>query len=184
MTTLLAQLIAREEGFYVPGSLPQRNNNPGDLRHAPDETHPELTPNSVGAFPDAATGWKALEHQLSLYAGRGLTLQQAIYEFAPPSENDSAQYLDYVSKGLGVIPGTPMSIALTIKETPMNDPTTTPPGLVPSNSTVASGAGGALAVLIVAVCHQFGLNFPAGVEAAIAVIITTVAGYLPKAGRQ
>lgn len=29
----LAQAIARQEGFYVHGSIPQRNHNPGNLRH-------------------------------------------------------------------------------------------------------------------------------------------------------
>jgi hypothetical protein len=31
-----------------------------------------------------------------------MTLQQAIYEFAPPSENDSQQYLDFVCQGMGL----------------------------------------------------------------------------------
>lgn len=63
----------------------------------------------------------------------------------------------------------------------MADPST---GLAPSAATTASAAGGALAVVIVAVFHQYGINFAAGVEAAIAVIITTIAGYLPAAGRK
>lgn len=58
------------------------------------------------------------------------------------------------------------------------------PGLTPSNSTVASGLGGALAVLTVMGFHSKGIDFPAGGEAALAVVLTTLAGYLPRAGRR
>ena len=56
--------------------------------------------------------------------------------------------------------------------------------LTPSGSSVASSFGGSLAVIIVFIFHAYGINFPAGVEAAIAVLITTVAGYLPTSGRR
>ncbi len=56
--------------------------------------------------------------------------------------------------------------------------------LVPSGSTISSGVGGAVAVIIVAVFHVFGINFPAGVEASIAVVITAIAGYIPPSGRR
>ena len=110
----LAELIAQEEGFEMPGSVPNRSANPGDLRHAPGEFHPVNAPNSVGSFPDVATGWGALERQLNLYASRGLTLEQAIYEFAPPSENNSAGYLSFVCNGLGCAADTLVSDALKI----------------------------------------------------------------------
>lgn len=109
----LAEAIAREEGFFVEGSMPQRQCNPGDLRHAPGETHPG-NPDAVGCFPDAATGWAALERQLGLYASRGMTVQQAIYEFAPPSENDSAAYLAYVCQYVPCMPSDFVSDVLTI----------------------------------------------------------------------
>lgn len=98
--TLLAHLIAKEEGFDVPGSLPQRNNNPGDLRHSPHSFH-LLDPDAIGQIDTPEDGWADLERQLALFAGRGLTLEQAIYEFAPPSENNTAAYLAFICKGLG-----------------------------------------------------------------------------------
>lgn len=107
----LAQLISQQEGFGILGDLPTRQNNPGDLRHAPGEVHTG-DPNGIGSFDTAADGFAALERQLQLYALRGLTLQEAVYEFAPPSENDSAAYLAFVCKGLGCDPDTPMSEAL------------------------------------------------------------------------
>ena len=110
----LAVLIAHEEGFYVDGSLPQRHNNPGDLRHAPGETHPDAMPDSVGSFPTVDAGWAALERQLQLYAERGLTLAQCIAIYAPPTENNSQQYLDFVCKGLNCDPSLSVAEALKI----------------------------------------------------------------------
>jgi len=57
-------------------------------------------------------------------------------------------------------------------------------GYVPSNSTVATAFGGAVATVVIAVLGQYKIFFPAGVESAIAVIVATVVGYLPKSGRR
>jgi hypothetical protein len=109
----LAHLIAQEEGFGIPGALPTRNNNPGDLRHSPHSFHTG-DPNAIGQIDTVADGWSDLERQLTLYAERGMTLQQAIYEFAPPTENDSARYLAYVCDGLGFPPSTSVADALKV----------------------------------------------------------------------
>lgn len=111
----IAELIAKEEGFYVDGSIPQRQHNPGDLRHAPGESHPEGSPNSVGSFPDDAAGWAALERQLGLYAERGLTLRQCIEIYAPDVENDTQRYLDFVCTGLNCGPDILVADALKIE---------------------------------------------------------------------
>lgn len=110
--TKLAEAIAHEEGFYVEGSLPQRNNNPGDLRHGNGEVHPANQPNSVGAFATPEDGWAALERQLGLDASRGWTMQQLVYSYAPPSENDTPRYLAYVLGYTGATENTLVSDAL------------------------------------------------------------------------
>jgi hypothetical protein len=112
----LAQLIAQEEGFNVPGSIPNRSNNPGDLRHSPHSFHNAVSPDSIGQIDTPQDGWADLERQLELYAQRGLTLQQAIYEFAPPTENNSGGYLAFVCRGLGVSSDTLVSQALQIPD--------------------------------------------------------------------
>ena len=56
--------------------------------------------------------------------------------------------------------------------------------LVPSTSTSGSGLGGFAAVLIVYGFHLKGIDFPAGIEAAIAGIITILGGYIPRSGRR
>lgn len=111
--TKLALAIAHQEGYFIPGSLPNRNNNPGDLRHAPGENHPG-NPDAVGAFPTARLGWEALQRQLGLYAERGLTVADMVYEYAPESENDSAAYLNYVCQYVGCQPTDLVSQVLTI----------------------------------------------------------------------
>lgn len=110
----LAQLIAQEEGYGIPGDVPTRDNNPGDLRHSPHSFHTLEAADAVGEIDTPADGWADLERQLELYAQRGLTLAQAIYEFAPPTENNSAAYLQFICVGLGCSADTPMTQALAI----------------------------------------------------------------------
>lgn len=112
--TLLARLIAQEEGFYVSGSKPNRLQNPGDLRHSPHASHVMGEPNGIGKIDSVADGWADLERQLQLYASRGMTLRDAIYEFAPPTENDSEHYLMFVCDGLRMNPNVLVSEALKI----------------------------------------------------------------------
>jgi hypothetical protein len=124
--TRLAWLIASREGRFVPGSQPARKHNPGDLRHSPHSSHAGEGPNDIGIIDSDAAGWADEERQLRLYAARGLTLAEAIYEWAPPTENDSAGYLAFVLNGLNAPPyaqtpwitgGTPLSEVLEIEET-------------------------------------------------------------------
>ena len=69
----------------------------------------------------------------------------------------------------------------------MNSPNPVPPptpGATPSNSTNATAIGGAVASLVIMVLGMKGITFPAGGEAALAVLVATVAGYLPASGRK
>lgn len=60
-----AAAIANAEGFNSPGSRPQRNNNPGDLRNWPG-----VPADSAGysIFPNPQAGWNALEQDLATIA--------------------------------------------------------------------------------------------------------------------
>lgn len=101
--TKLARLIAKEEGFGIPGSVPTRFHNPGDLRHSPHSNHDPAHPDGIGQIDTDADGWSDLERQLQLYAKRGLTLRDMIINYyAPPGENDSEAYLAFICKELGV----------------------------------------------------------------------------------
>jgi hypothetical protein len=111
----LAQLIAKEEGFGIPGAVPTRDNNPGDLRHSPNSSHDGEGSNDIGIIDSVSDGWADLERQLQIYADHSMTLRAAIYAFAPPEENDSERYLNFICEGLGnVSPDIPVSQALEI----------------------------------------------------------------------
>ena len=91
----LIQAIAMEEGYYVLGSRPRRNWNPGDL-----EFHEWMqTYGSIGGdprfaiFPGEIQGFAALRHLLGFTMYKGKTIAQAIYQFAPGNQNDTASYI-------------------------------------------------------------------------------------------
>ena len=111
--TMLATLIARMEGFGKPGAIPTVRHNPGDLRHGPHAHHPG-DPNAVGTYDSDAEGWDDLERQLGLYAARGMTLREMVAIYAPPSENDTLNYLNFICDALGLAAETPVSVALKI----------------------------------------------------------------------
>lgn len=136
-TPKIERLIALEEGFYKPGSLPNRNHNPGDLRHSPHSFHSPDDLNAVGQIDNDADGWADMALEMKFYAGLvpgdprnrpapGMTVAQAIYEWAPPNENNSPAYLSFVLNGepkegisgLGCSSDTLLSEALTITGDP------------------------------------------------------------------
>ncbi|HET9319066.1 MAG TPA: hypothetical protein VFO27_04800 [Bryobacteraceae bacterium] len=100
--TLLAKLIASEEGFGKPNTLPTRRHNPGDLRHSPHSEHPggPAHADDIGAIDTDEHGWQDEERQLRIDADRGLTLAETIYQWAPQKDhNDPGKYLSDVLAG-------------------------------------------------------------------------------------
>ena len=121
MPSLLAQLIAKQEGFGKPGALPTRRNNPGDLRHSPHSSHEGIGPNDIGEIDTATDGWADLERQLRLYSIRGLTLAQLAETYAPESDgNDTAAYLAALCSGLGLGPDDTVTAALRVANGPQS----------------------------------------------------------------
>jgi hypothetical protein len=90
MPSVLAQAIARQEGFSVSGSIAQRDNNPGNLMSPPGGTwagQVGVDSSGFAIFDNATDGWNALDTDISSNAG--LTLSQFISKYAPSSENDT-----------------------------------------------------------------------------------------------
>lgn len=110
----LAELISKMEGFGIPGAIPTIRHNPGDLRHAPHASHAGEGSNDIGIMDSDEHGWADLERQLQLFANRQMTLRAAIYAFAPPNENNTEDYLDFICQELGVSASTPVAEALKI----------------------------------------------------------------------
>lgn len=109
--TKLARLIAQEEGFGIPGAIPTTHHNPGDLRHSPHSVH-SGDPNAIGQIGSDAEGWADLERQLQLYAKRGLSLAELVMAYAPPNENDTSRYTQFLCDGLGLAPSDTVATAL------------------------------------------------------------------------
>lgn len=98
----LACSFATAEGAFAKGSLPNTDNNPGDLRLAPWVQHPTI----VKGFwhpTTPAEGIAGLYHQLALDIARGQTLRQLVYTYAPPSDgNNSQNYLNETGRRMGI----------------------------------------------------------------------------------
>ncbi|QLH62311.1 hypothetical protein [Serratia symbiotica] len=90
--------------YGQPGNnaLGLRNNNPGNLRAAPNATGKN---GGFSTFASSYDGLAALSRQLQLYGDRGNnTLNGIIHTYAPRSENKTQSYIDAVSKQTGFNP--------------------------------------------------------------------------------
>ena len=81
----------------------QRNNNPLNLRFANQKESTGADEDGFAVFPTAPAGWRAAVRQIKLDQGRGLTIRQFLWKFAPPSENDSLNYLNFMLKELSYV---------------------------------------------------------------------------------
>ena len=123
LTDALVQAIERFEGFFTPGSVAQRNNNPGNLRAGPGQIGTDA--GGYAIFPDVATGEAALAHQIDLNISRGLSLNTFFagqrdssgnvvpggYPGYAPSgdQNNPAQYAATVAGWIGIDPAAPLN---------------------------------------------------------------------------
>ena len=114
----LASAIATAEGFFVEGSLPQRDNNPGDLRAAPWLVHP-VVEHGFWVARSLAEGTAGLCHQIALDIARGWTLRQLIAAWAPPSDgNKTDDYIRETCRRTGLDADTPLWNYLSIEHLP------------------------------------------------------------------
>jgi hypothetical protein len=115
---LLGEAIARAEGFFVSGSIPDRANNPGNLKIGTVSGLQPLS-NGISVFPSRDAGWAALYRQLGLIAtskskvytsGPLTTIREMGNKWAPGGiENVAGQWASSVAKILGVSVDTPLS---------------------------------------------------------------------------
>lgn len=86
-----------------------RNNNPGNIRKSPTVWQGEKTPSTDAAFKQftsMAYGYRAMLKLLQNYSRlHGCkTIRQMINRWAPPSENNTDNYIRAVCAGAGVQP--------------------------------------------------------------------------------
>jgi hypothetical protein len=103
----LAQAIATMEGFYASDNTrAKRNNNPGNIEYGSFAKRYGATGSDgrFAIFPDAASGFKALEGLLLSPAYIQLTVAEAIAKYAPANENDTKNYIAMVCEWTGLQP--------------------------------------------------------------------------------
>jgi hypothetical protein len=104
----LMEAIAREEGFYVARTLPNRRNNPGDIVEGTfAQAHGALPTDGsrFAHFPSADVGFNAMRSLLNAHY-LGLTVSEALNKWAPPVENQTNSYIANVCKWTGLTPDT------------------------------------------------------------------------------
>jgi hypothetical protein len=84
------------------------------LRHSPHSSHDGEGPDDIGIIPTVEEGWADLERQLRYDALRGFTLEQLVYTYAPPNENDSEAYLKFLCNYMGMNASTTVEVALRV----------------------------------------------------------------------
>jgi len=109
-----ARAIARAEGFYVAGSIPDRAHNPGNLKVG-GET---IGDTGITMFPDDDTGWAALYRQLArIVEGRSAyytldTTIRAMGQKWTATQSEQSAWAENVADALGVDIDTPLSRVL------------------------------------------------------------------------
>ena len=100
----LAKAMAKMEGFGIPGALPTRNHNPGDLRRSKYQL---FVKDGFAYFSEDEMGWQALVYDLCIkITGKSTTgitpessLRDLIYKW---TATDRYAYLMFVANKLGV----------------------------------------------------------------------------------
>jgi hypothetical protein len=86
---LLAHAIAFAEGFGLPGTVPTRANNPGDLK-VPGWKGPVTGDEGISVLPTEADGWGVLYRQLQLIASE----KSRVYDLDMTLEQMAAKWTD------------------------------------------------------------------------------------------
>jgi len=101
------EAIARFEGWGKEGTIPTRDNNPGDIV-AGTFTEAHGASGHAGrfaTFPTPEAGFAALRSLLCAHYS-GMTLAAALTKYAPPIENNTNAYLAGVCKMTDLTPET------------------------------------------------------------------------------
>lgn len=95
---------AYDDGPQAPGQpRGMRNNNPGNIRFAGQNTAIGVDAQGFAIFPTLADGIREANRQLNLFNSRGInTIRSIVSKWAPKNENNTAAYIAAVAKRMGV----------------------------------------------------------------------------------
>ena len=116
MTTFI-EAIAREEGWLTPKSRCRRNHNPGNIGYGQFAiAHGAIGEDShhFAIFRTDGDGFLAAQALLSTPKYIGLTVAQAIGDWAPEEEIDTDLYIRNVCAWCGCNPTTPVCDLLSL----------------------------------------------------------------------
>ncbi len=105
MVEAMMQAIARAEGFYVNGSLPQRANNPGDLTDDGDVGYGTLGGAHITVYASVDDGWAALRKKVTrMLAGHSRTypITLSLAQVGQLYANGDSNWANNVAAALGV----------------------------------------------------------------------------------
>lgn len=110
----IATAISQQEGYGAPNSACTSINNPGCLRAGPGQTG--TSAQGFAIFPDASTGWSALDSQVQYNINQGVNLQQffgggnGYPGYAPSADsNNPTAYANFVASKVGIDTTTPLN---------------------------------------------------------------------------
>jgi hypothetical protein len=147
------------------GNLPDRNNNPGNIR--------PVGRSGFRSFGSAMEGWSAMRNQLMRYftgktTGRALkTITDIVSTWAPSSENDTGKYIGDISKWMGVSPDAALNLNNPQTMTSLMQSMARKEGFSNWNSPVAGQAAGAVVNQETNI-HIHGVSDPAAAGGAVA----------------
>jgi hypothetical protein len=97
-STSTIRFVAYEEIVKIGGSLAWRANNPGNLRDAPNKIG--TIPGAIGTFAVFGSFEDGRGAQRELYLSRygDRTVREAVEKLTPPTENNTARYLNELRK--------------------------------------------------------------------------------------
>ncbi len=106
------EAIARQEGVNVPGSIPNRDDNPGDIVYGRwAQAHGGLAAGRFARWTTMQAGYEA-ERELLTDDYLGLTVRQALMKWAPASDgNNVSAYEANVCTWTGMTPETVLTVA-------------------------------------------------------------------------
>ncbi len=151
----ISATIQQVEGYY-PGSLAYTNNNPGNLVYTSYYASAYGATQGAGGFakfPDYATGYAAMQHQIQVDAARGDSISDLTYSWlGSGTGGDSASYAATIASALGVDPST--SVQSLISDVPTDGSGTLP---VTDASLTPSLASNPSAMLIIGAATLAGI---------------------------
>lgn len=111
----LSSAIAKFEGYFNPGTVAARNNNPGNLRSGPRAIGTDA--HGYAIYQTVADGWADLQDQIQRNVGRGLTLAEffggkpGVYAgYAPAADSNNPNgYASFVAGQVGIPTNIPLS---------------------------------------------------------------------------